>query len=64
MDPNKLKGIIFGVDMKTGALNEGPVKLLMATHPEVKLTAAEQKLITENFQRALQQMQGHYYPLP
>jgi hypothetical protein len=62
MDPNKLKGIIFGVDMKTGALNEGPVKLLMATHPEVQLTAAEQKLIAENFQRALQQMQGHYYP--
>jgi hypothetical protein len=62
MDPNKLKGIIFGVDMKTGKLNEGPVKLLTASHPDVRLTKADQKLIEEEFYRALLQMKSGYYP--
>jgi hypothetical protein len=55
MEPQKLKGLIFGVDMKTTKLNQGDVNLLTANHPDVKLTSQEQKMIRENFKKALQQ---------
>ncbi|WP_413287795.1 hypothetical protein [Bdellovibrio sp. HCB337] len=56
MEPNKLKGILFGVDMKTGDLNRGPVKLITVSHSDVKLSAQEEKLIQESFKKALQQV--------
>jgi len=56
MEPAKLKGVVFGVDMKTTELNKGNVKLLTATSPQVRLTAAEEKLIAENFRKALEQI--------
>jgi len=56
MEPAKLKGVVFGVDMKTTELNKGNVKLLTATSPQVRLTAAEEKLIAENFRKALTQI--------
>ncbi|MGZ6432887.1 MAG: hypothetical protein ACXWRE_06110 [Pseudobdellovibrionaceae bacterium] len=56
MEPLKLKGVIFGVDMKTTELNQGAVQLLTATTQEVQLTAREKNLIAENFKKAIQQM--------
>lgn len=56
MEPAKLKGIIFGVDMKTTQLNQGTVKLMTANSSQVRLTAAEQKMIADNFKKAVEQM--------
>lgn len=56
MEPAKLKGVVFGVDMKTNKLNQGSVKLITATSSQVRLTASEEKLIAENFQKALEQV--------
>lgn len=55
MEPAKLKGLIFGVDMKTTTLNQGGVKLLTATSPSVRLSERERQLINENFKKALEQ---------
>jgi hypothetical protein len=56
MEPAKLQGTIFGVDMKTTELNQGLVKLITANNPNVKLSASERKLISDNFKKAVQQM--------
>jgi len=56
MEPAKLKGVVFAVDMKTTQLGTGPVKLITATSSEVKLTATEEKLISESFEKALDQV--------
>lgn len=56
MEPAKLKGVVFGVDMRTTQLNQGDVKLMTATSSQVRLTTAEEKVIAENFQKALEQI--------
>ncbi|AFY00987.1 hypothetical protein Bdt_1288 [Bdellovibrio bacteriovorus str. Tiberius] len=54
MEPRKLKGLTFGVDMRTQNLNEGSVKLLMGEANGVNLTAHERKRIQEAFKAAIQ----------
>lgn len=61
MEPAKLKGLVFGVDMKTTTLNEGGVKLMTASSSQVKLTASEQKLISESFKKAVEQINPKYH---
>ncbi len=56
MEPGRMKGLIFGVDMQTTKLNEGPVKLLIGTSKDVNLTAAERVKIQESFQKSIEQM--------
>lgn len=56
IDPAKLKGLIFGVDMQTTKLNEGSVKLLIGTGKDVQLTASERAQIQQSFKQAVKQM--------
>ncbi|QLY26629.1 hypothetical protein [Bdellovibrio sp. KM01] len=53
MDPNKLEGVTFGIDMRTDTLNQGSVKLLMGQSPDLYLTKLEQKRIKEVFQQSV-----------
>lgn len=55
LEPRKLKGLTFGVDMKTQSLNEGGVKLIIGEAQGARLTANERKLIQEKFQDAIRQ---------
>ncbi len=56
IEPAKLKGLIFGVDMQTKNLNKGPIKLLMGVRKDVQLTSSEKVKIEKSFQLAVQQM--------
>ncbi len=56
MEPAKLKGIVFGVDMKTTKLHQGGVKLITASSSQVRLSSREERLISESFQKALEQV--------
>lgn len=56
MEPAKLKGIVFGVDMKTTKLNQGGVKLITASSSQVRLSSSEERLISDSFQKALEQV--------
>ncbi|WP_413294600.1 hypothetical protein ACLSU7_05750 [Bdellovibrio sp. HCB185ZH] len=53
MDPNKLEGVTFGIDMRTDTLNQGSVKLLMGQSPDLYLTKLEQKRIKEAFKQSV-----------
>lgn len=53
MEPRKLKGLTFGVDMRTQELNTGSVKLLMGEADGVKLSASERSLIQAKFEEAV-----------
>lgn len=54
MEPNKLKGLTFGVDMRTQKLNAGAVKLLMGEADGVRLSANERKMIEARFKEAVE----------
>lgn len=54
MEPRKLKGLTFGVDMQTQVINEGRVKLLMGEAQGVNLTAAERQKVQDAFKEAVQ----------
>lgn len=54
MEPRKLQGLTFGLDMRTQTLNSGAVKLLMGENAAVKLSVQERKLIEQKFSEALQ----------
>lgn len=54
MEPNKLKGLTFGVDMRTIQKNKGPVKLFMGEADGVRLTEAERNLINTRFKEAVE----------
>ncbi|QDK39671.1 hypothetical protein DOE51_05925 [Bdellovibrio sp. NC01] len=54
MEPRKLQGLTFGLDMRTQTLNSGAVKLLMGENTAVKLSTQERKLIEQKFSEALQ----------
>ena len=54
MEPNKLKGLTFGVDMRTQNLNSGSVKLLMGEADGVRLSATERKTIEARFKDAVE----------
>lgn len=68
MEPRKLKGLTFGVDMRTQNLNEGSVKLLMGEAKGVNLTANERRRIQEAFKEAIQKFNAtssaNYNALP
>ncbi|HWU43106.1 MAG TPA: hypothetical protein VN132_06700, partial [Bdellovibrio sp.] len=55
MEPRKLKGLTFGLDMRTQNLNSGSVKLLIGEASEVRLTTQERNLIQKKFAEALQE---------
>lgn len=56
MEPARLKGITFGIDMQTSAVNNGTAQLMIGTAKDVKLTINEKKLIQESFNRAIQNL--------
>jgi hypothetical protein len=56
MDPAKLKGINFGVDMMTTELNQGPVKLLIGTANSLKLSTSEMNLIKTTFTQTIEEL--------
>ena len=56
IEPSRLKGLIFGVDMRTNKLNEGSVKLLVGTGNDLKLSVSDQTKIQQSFETALKQM--------
>jgi hypothetical protein len=56
MEPAKLKGLVFGVDMKTTQLNQGGVKLITASSSQVRLSSSEERLISDSFQKALEEL--------
>ncbi|MGZ3782808.1 MAG: hypothetical protein ACXVCY_19350 [Pseudobdellovibrionaceae bacterium] len=74
IEPNKLKGLTFGMDMRTQVLNSGGVKLLVGEADGVILSDTERSLIRKRFQEAVETLnkdlteQGEeivrYSPLP
>lgn len=73
MEPARLKGLIFGVDMQTTKLNEGSVKLLIGTSNDIKLSVNDKAKIQQSFEKAVKQMndelegqgtKGQYRSLP
>ncbi|UYL09382.1 hypothetical protein B9G69_002195 [Bdellovibrio sp. SKB1291214] len=61
MDPNKLEGVTFGIDMRTDTLNQGSVKLLMGQSPDLYLTKLEQKRIQEAFKKSVEEFNKTAY---
>ena len=53
VEPEKLKGILFGVDMQGAQAGSGRVGLLIETAPSVRLTPRELELINDRLQDAL-----------
>ncbi|WP_413560659.1 hypothetical protein [Bdellovibrio sp. HCB209] len=53
MESQKLDGLTFGVDMRTEALNQGSVKLLMGQAPDLYLTKSEIKRIQDAFKQSV-----------
>lgn len=53
MEPRRLKGLVFGVDMKTKELNKGQVQLLIGEAQNLKLTSGERALIQKKFAEAI-----------
>lgn len=56
IEPNKLKGLTFGVDMRTQTLNQGGVKLLVGHAQGVRLTERERDLIDKFFNDAVESL--------
>ncbi|WP_415063007.1 hypothetical protein [Bdellovibrio sp.] len=56
MEPRKLQGLTFGVDMKTQKLNQGSVKLLIGEAPGVRLTEKDRVLIERTFRQAVEEL--------
>lgn len=53
LEPNKLKGLTFGIDLKTRELNRGPVRLIVGEGENLHLTARERALVEERFKEAV-----------
>lgn len=53
MEPRKLKGLTFGVDMRTQNLNQGDLKLLMGEASGVRLSEQERQRIQQAFTEAV-----------
>lgn len=53
MEPRKLKGLTFAIDMQTKQLNSGNLKLILGNSNNAKLTASERKLIESEFRQAV-----------
>ncbi|WP_373999275.1 hypothetical protein [Bdellovibrio bacteriovorus] len=56
MEPAKLKGLTFGVDMQTTHLNTGGVKLIVGQSPFVRLSPREQEQIQTAFKEAVESL--------
>lgn len=56
MEPRKLEGVNFGVDMVTDQFGQGPVRLIIGTDNNVKLSPTEKNLIQERFNEALKKL--------
>ncbi|WP_413569940.1 hypothetical protein ACLWBD_05645 [Bdellovibrio sp. HCB117] len=56
MEPAKLKGLTFGVDMQTTHLNSGGVKLIVGQSPLVRLSAREREQIQKAFKEAVESL--------
>jgi hypothetical protein len=56
MEPRKLQGINFGIDMVTDQFGQGPVRLIIGIDNNVKLSESEKKLIEERFSEALKKL--------
>lgn len=53
MEPNKLKGLTFGIDLKTKELNRGPIRLIVGEGDSLRLTQRERAMIEERFEEAI-----------
>ncbi|MGE5086789.1 MAG: hypothetical protein ACM3MG_10845 [Bacillota bacterium] len=56
MEPRKLQGLTFGLDMQTEQLNQGAIKLIIGKAPGVNLSASEKTLIQNKFREAVQEL--------
>lgn len=56
MEPRKLQGLTFGLDMQTQQLNQGAIKLIIGKAPGVNLSAAEKTLIQNKFREAINEL--------
>ncbi|WP_291515537.1 hypothetical protein [Bdellovibrio sp. ArHS] len=56
MEPIKLKGLTFGVDMQTTDINTGAVKLLIGEASSVRLSANERAQIQKAFKEAVESL--------
>lgn len=54
MEPRKLKGLTFGVDMQTRVLDQGGLKLIVGEGRDLNLSPSERKLIQEKFREAVE----------
>ena len=53
MEPRKLKGLTFAVDMQTKEINRGNLKLILGNSDSAKLSATERKLVEAEFSKAV-----------
>lgn len=56
MEPRKLQGLTFGVDMQTQQLNQGALKLIIGKAPGVNLSVSEKTLIQKKFEEAVKEL--------
>ncbi|WP_277579225.1 hypothetical protein [Bdellovibrio svalbardensis] len=56
MEPRKMQGLTFGLDMNTQTVNSGSIKLLIGEAPGVRLTTQERALIQKKFEQSLQEL--------
>lgn len=54
MEPRKLKGLTFGIDMRTQVLNQGNLKLILGEARDLHLSPNERKLIQDKFREAVE----------
>lgn len=55
IEPRKLKGLTFAIDMQTKELNRGNLKLILGQNRNASLSDSERKLIENEFKNAVQQ---------
>lgn len=60
MEPRKMQGLTFGLDMRTQTVNSGPIKLLIGEAPGVRLSAQERILIQKKFEESLRELNQEF----
>lgn len=49
MEPNKIEGLVFAMDMRTSSLNQGAVRLVTGTRNNVNLSKSDKELLEKTF---------------
>lgn len=64
IDPKRLKGLLFAVDMQTTNIGSGNARLLTGHSDTLTLSTAEKKKISEAFTKALKDLNRNFSDMP